>query len=228
MNKKKIVDKIYKCLRLAESCNPNEAAAAMRQARGLMSKYGISQELVEAAPVAESTAPASSRYTPPFWLVALSDIVACAFGCRVYLTRSFGRGSEFRFIGVGASAEIASYTFTVLHRRLREARRIFMDRFDPDDKANRTRQGDIFAQAWLYRVARYVSVFATDEEAGAAVDAYIDAHYGHIKEFDHAPEAPAATDMEAINMGLREGQRIKLYKPVREADNLGVLTAEPA
>ena len=34
MDQEKIIDKICKCLRLSESCNPNEAASALRQAHG--------------------------------------------------------------------------------------------------------------------------------------------------------------------------------------------------
>ncbi len=228
MNNKKIVDKIYKCLRLAESCNPNEAAAAMRQARGLMKKYGVSQEQVDTAPVTECTASAGESYTPPFWLVALSDIVACAFSCRAFVARSFGRRSEFRFIGEGAGPEIASYTFTVLHRRLQDAREVFMQRFQSGDETQRIRQGDVFAQAWLYRVARYVSVFAGHEETSVAVDTYIEEHYGRILDFDRSPAEIAKDDMEAINTGLREGQRVSLYKPVHLAETLGALAMEPA
>ncbi|PIA66345.1 hypothetical protein CDR19_15110, partial [Ectopseudomonas toyotomiensis] len=39
MDRKKALDKVKKCLALANSSNPNEAAAAMRQARAMMEKY---------------------------------------------------------------------------------------------------------------------------------------------------------------------------------------------
>lgn len=42
----KILAKIKKCLALASSSNPNEAATALRQARALMEKHGVTSESI--------------------------------------------------------------------------------------------------------------------------------------------------------------------------------------
>jgi len=78
---KKIIDKICKCLRLSESGNPNEAALALRQATRMMKKYGITDNQVMAAEVSESSTQAGQRYNPPFWALALANLVADAFQC---------------------------------------------------------------------------------------------------------------------------------------------------
>ena len=127
MDNRRVIDKIYKCLRLAESCNPNEAAAALRQAQGLMKKYGISEEQVFATPIAESSVNTGDRYHLHFWVVALADVVSCAFSCRVFIARGFGRSTELKFIGIGSTPELASYTFSVLHRNLQQAREDYIE-----------------------------------------------------------------------------------------------------
>ncbi len=223
----KIIDKIYKCLRLAESCNPNEAASALRQAQGLMRKYGISEELVSTAPVAEASVAAGERYNPPFWLMALSELVACAFQCRVYLLRAFGRQTRLKFIGLGAAPEIASYTFMVLQRRLADARAAFRRRLDgEEDEAEAERQADVFAQAWLYRVAAQISQFAEDGEAQQAIDKYIEVHYGQVRDAPRDPTETVSGDILAINCGLRAGEDVRLFRPVRHGEAEALLESE--
>ena len=122
MNRQKIIDKICKCLRLSESCNPNEAASALRQAHGLMKKYDVTEDQILANDVSEAAVESISRYNPPYWVLALSNIVAQAFECRVFVSRRYGRRPEFRFIGMDISPEIASYTFNVLYRQLKQVK----------------------------------------------------------------------------------------------------------
>lgn len=100
-NNKKIIDKIYKCLRLSESGNPHEAALALRQASSMMKKHDISGAQVMAAEVTESATQAGERYNPPFWALALANLVAEAFQCRNLISRQYGKSPEFRFIGLG-------------------------------------------------------------------------------------------------------------------------------
>ena len=120
-NNKKIIDKICKCLRLSESGNPNEAALALRQATSLMKKYGVSDAQILAAEVTEGTTFAGERYNPPFWALALANLVADAFQCRNLILRKYGRQPEFRFIGLGFKTEVATYSYAVLHRYLLRA-----------------------------------------------------------------------------------------------------------
>ena len=67
MDRKKALEKIKKCLRLATSANPHEAAAAMRQAQALMKEHGVGQADVDMSGVEVSTAVAGSKVTPAQW-----------------------------------------------------------------------------------------------------------------------------------------------------------------
>lgn len=157
----------------------------------------------------------ASRYTPPFWVLALSNVVAQAFDCRAFVARRFGRQSEFRFIGVGCAPEISSYTFSVLHRRLRQARSNFIRVLDTDQKSEKTRRGNVFAQAWLFRVAQTVSEFAGSETTKKSIETYIREQYGEIADIVRDPAQTECSDYDDILSGMRAANDVKLHRSVR-------------
>lgn len=216
MDRDKIIDKICKCMRLSESCNPNEAAAAIRQARNMMKKYGISEEQVLVSEVKEASVSSGLDYKPPYWVLALSNIIAQAFGCRTFLFRKERQNRYFRFIGVGHSPEICSYTFEVLHRRLRRARKDFVWGLNVETKKEKTRRGDVFAQAWLFRIAQLVSDFANTQEAKKAVDEYVQQNYGETVDLYSRPKEMDNPDYEDILSGMRAANEVDLHRPVTE------------
>ena len=217
MDKQKIIDKIHKCLRLADSGNPNEAAMALRQAQAMMRKYKIREEEVRDYQVNEASATSGGYYNPPYWAIALSELVAQAFDCRAYITRAQEQRPSFRFIGVNYAAAVAAYTFTVLFRQLRQARRQYMAELTIDDKQEQLRQGNVFAQAWLFRIAKTVAEFTNDHAAQATVDDYVRQHYGETADCTREPTAPASQDYEVILSGLRAADAVELFRPMDES-----------
>jgi len=218
-NNKKIIDKIYKCLRLSESGNPNEAALALRQASSLMKKYGISDAQVMAAEVTESATQAGERYNPPFWALALANLVAEAFQCRNLISRQYGKSPEFRFIGLGFKAEVATYSYIVLHRYLLRA----LDEFElsvkdsdssAEDEAEKSRRLDVFAQAWLFRVGRTVSEFIGDDADKEIIDEYIQEKYGDTTELTGEPTDTKTADYDDILSGMKAANEVELYRSV--------------
>lgn len=214
MNTQKIIDKICKCLRLSESCNPNEAALALRQAHALMEKYSITEEQLIAADVAEASALAGERYNPPFWALALSELVAKVYTCRTLVSRRYGRQPEFRFVGMGATAEIAKYTFAVLYRNLARARDNFIHELSEASLEERERRGDVFAQAWLFRIARMVADFASTPSHNESVDRYIKENYGDTQDLTGQPTPPVNEDYEDILSGMRAASGVVLLRSV--------------
>lgn len=216
-NSKKIIDKIYKCLRLSESGNPNEAALALRQASSLMKKHGISDAQIMAAEVTESATQAGERYNPPFWALALANLVAEAFQCRNLISRQYGKSPEFRFIGLGFKAEVATYSYTVLHRYLLRA----IDEFElsvidnsAEDDAEKQRRLEVFAQAWLFRVGRTVSEFIGDEADKKIIDEYIQEKYGDTTELAGEATDTQNADYDDILSGMRAANEVALYRSV--------------
>ena len=212
MDQQKIIDKISKCLRLSESCNPNEAAAALRQARRLMQKHNISEVDIHTAQMEEASAEKGSHYNPPFWSLALSDIVAKAFDCRVLIGRRYGKQPEYRFIGLDCSPTVASYTFTILFRKLEQARDAFLLEPDGMDEVEANRRKDVFAQAWLFRVANKVKEFVADESVCKVVNEYVKDVYGNTDALIQDPTETEHGDYDDILSGMRAAEEIELYR----------------
>lgn len=172
MDRNKALDKIKKCLRLATSANPHEAAAAMRQAQALMQQFDIGQADVNMADVLESAAVAGSKKTPAKWEALLANTVSRAYACKVLFAAGIGR---WNFIG--EMAEVASYTMTVLLRQVRQARRTFtLDKLKRCQPTTKTRRADVFCEAWVQAVYQQVAAFA-GTELSLAVEQYLAHHY---------------------------------------------------
>ncbi len=214
MKNKKIIDKIFKCLRLSESNNPNEAASAMRQAQRLMDLHGINQEQVKSTQIVEVMTVKSQFVEPPYWVIALSELIGQAFFCRAYVSRTKNEQSEFYFIGIGNRTELARYTFTVLQRLLARERRHFIKSLSDMKKSEKTRRGNVFAQAWLFRIARTLVNFVSDPVVDKAIDAYVDQHFGVTSDFDSQAAVPNTHDMAAISDGYRAAEGVSLFRPV--------------
>lgn len=110
----RILGKIKKCLALAALDNPGEAEAALRQAKKLMEKYGITEaqvKLAEVKAVEGKAPPARDRAS------RLAAMVARAFACQLIMHHP-SRGGAFEFIGKGHYPELAHYTYSVLWKRL--------------------------------------------------------------------------------------------------------------
>lgn len=175
MDQSKALDKIKKCLRLAASDSPNEAAAALRQARALMEKFGIGQADVAMADVHEHGARSGSKINPPIWEAGLANTVASAYACKIIFVA--GRG-DWSFIG--EAAEVAAYAMTVLLRQVRQARRDFIGNHLKRCKpATKTKRADVFCNAWVWSVRRKVQDFASATPS-AAVAAYIERHHPEL------------------------------------------------
>lgn len=216
MEHKKILDKICKCLRLAESGNPHEAAMAMRQAQGLMKKYDIREDQVLAATVSETVKNVAGGANPPFRVLALSSMVADAFACQAFVARRRGQASRFHFIGMGYGPEVAGYTFTVLHRQLKRARRDYIQQLLIDNKAEKTRRGNVFAQAWLYRAARTVAEFTEDRQGKEAIEAYIREQYGELGTFSRSPVLTDSGDHDDVLSGMQAADGVSLFRPMHQ------------
>ncbi len=216
-NNKKIIDKIYKCLRLSESGNPNEAALALRQATSMMKKYGVSDAQIMAAEVSEGITSVGERYNPPFWALALANLVAEAFECRNLISRQYGRKPEFRFIGLGYKPEVATYSYTVLYRHLLRAIEEFeasVKDSKAEDNSVKQHRIDVFTQAWLFRVGRTVSEFIGVNADNKIIDDYIQEKYGDTVELSGESAQTETADYDDILSGMRAANEIELFRSV--------------
>ena len=226
-NNKKIIDKVCKCLRLSESGNPNEAAAALRQAMAMMEKYGISDAQILAADVSESVAEVGENYNPPFWALSLASLIGEAFHCRSLISRRFGRRPEFRFIGLGYQPEVATYSYMVLVRSLQRALDEFsqgLNESNITDDAEVRRRQEVFVQAWIFRTGKTVAEFLHEPADKVIIDEYIQQKYGETAELtSRQPDDIQVADYDDILSGMRAANGVVLYRSVECYFKAGVL-----
>lgn len=187
--KDRIVDKIRKCMALSASSNEAEAAAALRQARALMDKYGINADdvLASEAGLAQARAGAASR--PANWEAALAGQVGLVFGCKVLFSRpAWGRLSSWSFIGTGANHDVATYCFDVLFRQVKKARAEHIKTALRRCKATtKTRRADLFCEGWVQTAIGKLDAMALSEHDQQAIDVFI------------AQRFPTLSDLQATN-----------------------------
>jgi len=216
-NYNNIINKICKCIRLSESCNANEAAAALRQAHGLMKKYCISEDEVLAVAINESFIEAGERYNPPGWALSLSNLIAKAFQCRSLVFRRYGFRPKIHFIGMGVRAEVATYTFTILFRKLENAQEEFRKSLADETSADSVHKLEVFTQGWLFRVERTVKEFVDTEENKEIIDNYIHEKYGDPTQFKHEEIDVDNKDYDVILSGMRAANDITLFHSVEKS-----------
>ena len=210
MTREQAMKKIRKCLALAGSSNPHEAAAAMRQAQRLMRKYGIDEEAVELSQVEQHGASVAAR-SAPGWVVMLADVAAEAFSCRIFFKRR--NIEQAIFMGVGAQPQVASYAFTILRRQLAADRQKFY-RKTRGKRANRIGRSDQFAFAWIAAVSDELLRFA--DKVPAIVDqafAMTERELGLVT-MKPKQHGNGQIDLTALAAGERAGSKVRLRQGV--------------
>lgn len=174
----RILDKIKKCLALSKSSEPEEAAAAMRQAQKLMGKYGISLGKVQASEIGEAKVKSKASVSRvKDWEFALITVVAKAFGCRLMWTSSLSYNKDvfgkFTLVGLKSQVELAQYTCEVMQRKLMKARAEFVSSLY-GDRQYKIREADGFCHGWVTTIGKTVIEFAHGAETLQFIHNYID------------------------------------------------------
>jgi hypothetical protein len=168
-----LLRRIRACLALADSPEPHEAAAALRQADALMRKHGLSETDVELSAVREEAASIGRGRQPAAYLASLAHMVASVMGCDLY-----ARGRAVVFVGVGPGAEVAAYSYQVLGRQLVRDRALYRKRRTRGAAHTRTARADAWALGWVGGVRRLVEQVRPPRPA--VVDRYMAARHADL------------------------------------------------
>lgn len=188
MTRDDALKKIKKCLALAKSPNPNEAAIAMRQAQRLMQEHSVTDDDVALSDVAAVTCSTRTN-SQPRWEVRLASMIADAFACDLIWTRtekwvawagnSGGRIAVQRalvFVGVGSAAQIAAYAWDVLSRQCAKARLAHIRRQPARCKPiTLTARGDEFAMGWVAAASIKLEKFTAPDREVLLIEQYMTA-----------------------------------------------------
>lgn len=116
-----IINKIKKCLALASSSNPNEAAIALRQAKKLMALYGFSFEDInnlQSGDIQElDFMTVKGKSSTPKYLAVLANYCAKTFNCEAFEFPFIENGKvvqKMKFIGLKGYPDVAKYCLDYL------------------------------------------------------------------------------------------------------------------
>lgn len=206
MDRAKALDKIRKCLRLAKSSEPHEAAAALRQAQTLMREYDLDENDVHAAEVREASVRASAR-RPVSWEVHLVNTIAAHFACRIVFAFEHGVPT-YVFMGLSAHAEIASYAFATLLRQAKAARTAYiakaLSRCGPSSK---TARADAYCAGWVLSATDLCLALVPSHDESRALDAYSAKRFGDLTTTKGRDRRRSLGDRIS---GLIDGERARL------------------
>ncbi|PJJ96445.1 hypothetical protein CO615_10780 [Lysobacteraceae bacterium NML75-0749] len=161
MDRNTILRKIRACLRLAGSSNTNEAAAALRQAKALMHKYGISEDEADPEGICEVVGKTRQRGGEIHYRTyLLAATCARLFGCYLYAHQVRGAATTVRFVGVQPNPELAEYAFAVLNRQLERDIAQHIKRVRK--AANRRVRAAAFGESWVFGLRMLLGDQLTD------------------------------------------------------------------
>lgn len=243
-DREKLLRRLRKIMALTESSNPGEAAAALQQARTLMDKYGLDVLDAEATVFEESTTKLSGAKVLP-WEGILISIIQKSLGVKAmisgYVPKKFRRrpNAEVIFVGEGPRAELASYAFTVLRRKLKDAiesARLQLQKLAVPESTSSDKllvltdaQRKAYAISWCVAVESKVNALYTPANS-AAMDRYIEAK--------HDPKKPEAGDQRTRRsrrgkpdllvshlaaMGIRDGRGVALHQAMNGQEQRAAL-----
>ena len=89
-----------------------------------------------------------------------------------------------------------------------------------DNKQEARRRGNVFAQAWLFRIAKVVSEFIGNPATRAAIDDYVQANYGETTSLLRDHTNPEGQDYEVILSGLRAAHNVHLLRPMHDKEKV--------
>jgi hypothetical protein len=177
-----IISKIKKLFALSKSPNPNEAASALKMARGLMAEYKIGQADASNIDIGEEVAPTIRRKKLPRYETRLIADIASAFGCEV-IYHPMRAKCVWRFIGLRHRAQVAAYIGQVLMRKIRNARTEYTKTlYRVRSKYRKTQRADDFCNAWVWAVTDKLSSFASmSDEEQRAVTLYVEKNHPNLE-----------------------------------------------
>ncbi|MFC0349711.1 DUF2786 domain-containing protein [Undibacterium danionis] len=220
MDKKTAIEKIRKCLALAKSSEPHEAAAALRQAQKLMEKFGIDHPEILASTISEDFVKSSASKIPARYEVHLAVVICEVFGCQMIFCRRLSRSrmaieGGYSFIAAAPIPEIATYTFAVLRRQLTKARANYIATALKRHRKNKTAAADMFCVGWVEAVHNQIQQLSPTPEQEEAIAAYMKANHAKLLPLKERERKVSGTSgHNHLWNGFAEGKKVTLNRGV--------------
>ena len=241
-----VLRRLKKVLALTESAEPGEAAAALKQAKSIMDKYGLDAVDARASDVHRSESKLGGSDVPA-WESRLISVVKDVLGVAVLIRRQEKAKGHTRkrataiFIGEGSQAQIATYTFEVLRRQLVVSMKKAVESLEaelrllPEAKKCAIelkitpKQRDAYATTWCMAV--HQKIHGMVSEPSEAVVRYIEAMnvepVNSTKKRSARPKDDPLGDY-MLSKGLRDGRDAQLHRGMgTSSENTPLLGVKP-
>lgn len=209
----KAIDRIKKCLRLAQSNEAHEAAAALRQAQKLMAEWGLEQDDLDAAEMVDELVRTKEAFGGCAYLHALVNLIDACFGVSGVWEQGNGisrKRANVRYIGPAVRVALAVYAHRVVDRSVRESWESHRLYFPHDEQRPGARQS--FRLAFLLAIRTKIEAFAMTEKERDGIKKALVAKYGG------ALTEMAAKDVElddsAADAGFAKGRQFDIHRPM--------------
>ena len=219
MSVDKHIQREKKLLALSKSSNVHEAALALEHAQRLMQEQGLSMTDVRMFDVKSHVVPMAKAKTPANHIQNLSQLIAGAFGCELFVTsQEVGWGkweSKVCFIGIESAAELAGYAFDVLRRQLERDRREHLAGLKRCSPTTKTRRADAFCSAWVWQIRGKVAKLAVSAEHESAIAAWLQRKHPDLEDGKRRRSAALGPrDFSSVKAGIGKGEEAQLYAGV--------------
>ena len=214
----KILEKIQKCLNLSKSSNPGEAANALRMAKAMMKKYGVSVAQVGLSEVKESRLKYHKNHVNRAWESAVIDLIEKVFAVRIIIgTYDNYYPAELSFYGINSQAEVAAYIYEIVMRQLMRDRREFVKTLPRRmTRTHKIEQADIYCEAWVSAVAGQVKDLYQAKDP--RIDEFVQPE--KMKEIEIKPRVSSSRlfrDIASMQAGLEDGAEAQVFLGVNDA-----------
>lgn len=201
-----INEKIKKCLRLAKSANPNEAAIALRQAQKLAAAHGLSLDGFADGYSESVRTPERLRPRLQEWLLTLVGLVArcCGVGA---CTDVSGKYRAIQYMGIEHRVKMAVHAHIVLQRAMDEGWGDLPQYMKSGQKGSHSS----YRIGWLAGVARSVEAYAMTEQDNAAISAQKKANK---VEKEAVAIKQCRVEENVMRKGFADGSEFKLNRGV--------------
>lgn len=226
--------RIKKCLALANSCEPHEAAAAVRQAKALMQKYSLNQDDVEVSEIVEIETSTSKRDLED-WESLLASTIKKYMGVEAlfqsgkfqknryvkpslwsnkkpYYTKEYSNGVIY-FIGPKHRATVAVYIYEGLMRQLNKARKD--RRLELGFPRLTKHETTLFNLGWVMAVAPKIKALSPTP-ADQATSRYVEGTNASAHQPNKNTEKAFKHDRGEFSNGFRSGQNAQLHHGVEK------------
>lgn len=210
-----IIEKIKKLLALSKSDNQHEAALALQKAFQLMKAHNITDYDIAMSEVKEAKSQPINGIRVNIIKHKLASLIARLFSCELYYSGLYNGDARKKtivnFVGIDANAEIASYCFDLLERKMNKDRAEYMKTIPKRTKPyNKAKRAHAFCMGWLIPIAEKVVHLVPVLDVDSKIVTYMQAKELMTRQAKKVNTGKKTTAQDAMADGYNAGSKVNV------------------